>query len=127
MTEFPEWVDGKAFAAWLEGRRPDLRSALTDSQCRTLYRLRIEGGAGSLDVVDRLCVRLNIHINEIPEWIWTETPRFGQNRREYPPETREKAMRMLRTGRSMRDAATILDLPLETVKTWKRRDIDGKE
>lgn len=75
---FQEWVDGRAFAAWLEGRRPDVRQVLSESQQRTLYRLRAERGRGSLDVADRLCVRLSLHINEIPEWIWTTKPGFGK-------------------------------------------------
>ena len=122
----PEWVDGKAFAGWLEGRRPDLRVALTESQQRTLFRLRTEGGAGSLDVVDRMCVRLSLHLSEIPEWIWTNQPGFGKRKpRRYSTEVRTKAVRMLRGGTSIKDVAIVLDLPRTTVKNWKAREVDG--
>lgn len=77
MTEkLPEWVDGRAFAGWIEGRRPTFRQSLTEQQCRTLHGFRSEGRWGSLGVVDRICVRLNLHINEIPDWIWVEGDPF---------------------------------------------------
>lgn len=123
---FLEWVDGRAFAGWVEGRRPDLRTALTEAQQRALHRLRSEGGAGSLDLVDRICVRLSIHINEIPEWIWTDRPRVGRKPKVYSAEVKAKAVRMLRGGRTMKDVAMILDLPRTTVKNWKTREVDGK-
>ena len=122
----PEWVDGKAFAGWLEGRRPDLRVALTESQQRTLFRLRTEGGAGSLDVVDRMWVRLSLHLSEIPEWNWTNQTGFGKRKpRRYSTEVRTKAVRMLRGGTSIKDVAIVLDLPRTTVKNWKAREVDG--
>lgn len=123
MTEEPllEWVDGKAFAAWIEGRRPDCRSALTDSQQRTLYRLRTEGGCGSLDAIDRICVHLNLHINEIPEWLWTEAPSFGRTSATYSDETKDRALRMIASGTSLREVSEALGVPKATVTTWKRR------
>lgn len=72
--QFPEWVDGRAFAGWIEGKREDYRSALSEQQCRTLHGLRSGNRQGSLGVVDRICVQLSLHINEIPEWIWTDGP-----------------------------------------------------
>ena len=122
MTDLPEWVDGKAFVAWLEGRRPDLREVITESQSRTLYRLRAENGCGSLDVVDRLCVRLNLHINEIPEWIWeVDPPGFGRKAKTYSDETKERALKMIGTGTAIREISKILNVPQATVATWKKR------
>jgi len=121
MSELAEWVDGKAFAAWLEGRRPDINQAITDSQQRTLYRLKTENGCGSLDVVDRFCVTLSLHINEIPEWIWTDPPQRKRKRPNYPHEVRNRAVRMLATGSSVRDVSEMLDVPFQTVASWRKR------
>jgi hypothetical protein len=123
MSELAEWVDGKAFAAWLEGRRPDLMTALSENQQRTLYRLKTEDGRGSLDVVDRFCVTLSLHINEIPEWIWTENkPGFGRRRlrKNYSQKTRDLALTMIRNGSSMKDVSEVLNVPLGTVKGWSQ-------
>lgn len=124
----PEWVDGKAFAGWLEGRRPDLRTALTESQQRTLYRFRTEG-SGALDTVDRLCVSLNLHINEIPDWVWKDAPGFGRphkRSRTYSAKTKSRAVQMLRSGTLIRDVSETLNIPRETIRTWKARELDGK-
>lgn len=119
--ELPEWVDGKAFVAWLEGRRPDLRDVISESQQRTLYRFRSDGGRGSLDVVDQICCLLSLHINEIPEWIWTDPPSRDRKKPVYDEALRNKALRMLRGGTAAKDVAAILDLPYGTVRTWKAR------
>ena len=121
MTDLPEWVDGKAFAAWLEGRRPDLREVISESQSRTLYRFRSEGGCGSLDVVDQLCCLLNLHINEIPDWVWTEPPSRARSTPIHDPAIRERAVRMLNSGTSMREVSEVLGIPFGTVRTWKKR------
>ena len=124
MTEFPEWVDGRAFAAWLEGRRPDLRQAITEAESRALHRLRTDGGAGTLDLTDRICVRLNLHINEIPEWIWTDPPK-RRRKKTYDPEVRDRAKRMLAGGTGVRDVSEMLGVPMKTVAHWRREVFDG--
>lgn len=121
MTEFFEWVDGKSFAAWLEGKRPDLRDVLSESQQRTLYRFRAENGRGSLDVVDEMCCLLSLHINEIPEWIWTTPPKRARLKPIHDPEIRKKAVRMLNSGTSMREVSETLGIPFGTIRTWKKR------
>lgn len=123
VNETAEWVDGKAFAAWLEGRRPDLYQAITESQQRTLYRLRTENGCGSLDVADRFCCALNLHINEIPEWVWSDPP--NRQRKEHPPEIRDRACRMLASGSSVRDVSEVMGIPFQTVATWRKRVVNG--
>lgn len=126
MSEhLPEWVDGRAFAGWLEGKRADYREALSEQQTRTLHRLRSGDGRGSLDVVDRMCVRLSLHINEIPEWIWTDDPNCRPSNRCYPPETKERALAMLRTRTPVREISEALNVPSSTVRVWKRRLRDG--
>ena len=121
VTEFPEWVDGKAFAGWIEGRRPDLREVISESQSRALHRLRTENGRGSLDVVDQICCLLNLHINEIPEWMWTDPPGFGRKPSAYSDDLKERAERMLAGGTAIRDVSEAIGVPAATVKTWKRR------
>ena len=121
MTELPEWVDGKAFAGWIEGRRPDLRDVLSESKQRTLYRFRTENGRGTLDVVDEICCRLSVHINEIPDWIWTDSPKVGRSGLPHEKAIRDKAVRMLKGGAPIRDVSETLGVPFSTVKSWRDR------
>ena len=118
MTELPEWVDGKAFAGWVEGRRPDLREVISESQSRALHRLRTEGGRAALDTVDGVCCSLGLHINEIPEWAWIDEPLT--RRRVYDADLKMEASALLIDGASCTQVAETLDVPLGTIKRWRR-------
>ena len=118
VSEFPEWVDGKAFAGWIEGRRPDLRQVISESQSRALHRLRTEGGRAALDTVDGLCCALGLHINEIPEWAWIADPLT--RRRVYDQDVKMEASALLIDGASCTQVAETLDVPLGTIKRWRR-------
>lgn len=117
-----EWLDGKAFAAWLEGRRPDLRTRFTDSENRTLYRLRTENGRASLAVADRLCVRLNVHLNEIPQWVWLPPAKDAANRVR-SVSIKGEAVALLADGATVQETAAELKLSTRTVSEWRREAI----
>lgn len=120
---YPEWVDGPAFARWLEEVRPDYRRTLTESQKRWVFRLVDESAKGGLGRVDAVCVRLDLHINEIPEEVWTDPPHSGfrPGREGYPPELKAQAYAMLRDGAPWKEVSNLYGIPGGTVKNWQTK------
>ncbi len=48
----------------------------SDSDVRALFRAEYEAGTISLRVADRICVKLDLHIDtEMPEELWADEPR----------------------------------------------------
>lgn len=116
VTDLPEWVDGPSFIAWLEEVRPDYRAELSESDQRTLHRFRTDGTRGSLEVVDRICVSLFLHISEIPDGVWSiEGPRVG---RRVPEGKRREALEMIRSGTSVSEVARKMGVNYQTVRFW---------
>jgi len=119
----PEWVDGPAFIEWLESVRPDYRSRLTDAQKRWAFRLVDERARGGLGPVDAVCVRLDLHINEIPEEVWTDPPNLARKENgrivAYPPEVKAQALGMLREGIHWKEVSDRYGIPGGTVKNWQ--------
>lgn len=76
MNHLPEnnWVDGPAFVLWLKERRPQSIADLSDSHQRALHRFRKRGARARIDVVDAICIEVNLHLTEIPEDLWTDPP-----------------------------------------------------
>ena len=89
-----EWVDGPGFVAWLyeirpyEMRKPENnymrggKAAWADeSDLRALYRAEHEASVMSLHVADRICVKLDIHIDsEMPEGLWVDKCPTGRKK-----------------------------------------------
>jgi hypothetical protein len=96
MTDLPEWVDGLKFAEWLDDVRPDFRQELSETDERTVARFREPGVKGSVEVVDRICVALFLHLSEIPDDVWTTPPNKG--RPQIPAETRAEIITLLGRG-----------------------------
>jgi hypothetical protein len=83
-----QWINGPGFIKWLEEMRPvEMRKNhkeagvvqggrsvwASDSDCRAMYRAEFESGTISLDVADRLCVKLDLHIDsEMPDDLWVD-------------------------------------------------------
>jgi hypothetical protein len=82
-----QWINGPGFIKWLEEMRPvemakndrngggdGGRSAwASESDIRAMYRAEKEAGTVSLEVADRLCVKLDLHIDsEMPDELWMD-------------------------------------------------------
>jgi hypothetical protein len=120
VEKLPEWVDGPRFVEWLERVRPEYRTELTESQVRTTARFVQERCRGSLPVVDAICVRLDLHISEIPDETWTDPPNKRKGS-DYPPEVRAQAIGLVRGGATVREVSKSLGVGESTIRTWKAR------
>jgi hypothetical protein len=133
-----QWINGPGFIAWLTEMRPvemakndktgggeGGRSAwATDSDCRAMYRAENEAGTVSLEVADRLCVKLDIHIDsEMPEDLWVDKDPKGRKTRRTAREVamlKKKATALLAKGHHPRQIAKSLDLSERTVRNWSK-------
>lgn len=111
-------LDGRAFVGWLEGRRPDMKVALSDSENRAVQRFRKEKYRASLAAADRICVRLSLHIDEVPEWIWNEA---RQSHRQHSSNKKDEAVAMFRDGASLSQVSEELDVPRTTIRAWRSK------
>lgn len=118
----PEWVDGRAFYDWLTELVPDWRTVLGPSQARAVSRMiDTDGAKTSLRVVDRICCQAGLHINEIPDDVWTDPPKRPTGRPPAPPEIREAAVTALKNGESARQVAARFGVARTTVNNWKNK------
>jgi hypothetical protein len=113
---WPEWVDGEKFVEWIEEVRPNHMEELSESQHRTLWRFRQSGVKGSLETVDHICCALFLHINEIPEEVWTdEAPNKG---RRIDGAKKLEALELVESGVSISQAAKQAGVHPETLRYW---------
>ena len=129
-----EWINGPGFVKWLERIRP-LEMAkptnshdaggktawATESDIRSLFRAEHESGTISLRVADRICVKLDIHIDtEMPEELWTEDPKLGKKHRS-PSEARQlrqQAIPMIEAGHTSRQISEALGVTDRCARNW---------
>ena len=69
----PKWataraVDGPGFVTWLEEQ--DKRGAEVEQE-RSFWRWK-KGGEATFGAVDRLAVRLGLHLKDVPDRLWLE-------------------------------------------------------
>ena len=138
-----EWINGPGFVKWLEKMRPlemlqpehshdrgGKSSWATESDLRALYRAQHESGTISLKVADRLCVKLDIHIDtEMPEELWTEDPKLGKKHRS-PSESRrlrEQATPLIEAGHTPRQIAEALGVTDRCARNWIKAHEEKQE
>lgn len=110
-----EWVDGPRFVEWVEEVRADYMAELSDSQHRAMWRFRQPGAKAALPTVDRICCALFLHIDEIPEDLWTESPNKG---RRIDTEKRAEAFARIESGNSIAQVAREVGVHYETLRSW---------
>jgi hypothetical protein len=133
-----QWINGPGFIAWLTEMRPVEMAKnhmngggeggrgtwANDCDLRAMYRAENEAGTVSLEVADRICVQLDIHIDsEMPEHLWVEKDPKGRKTRRTPREVamlKEKARALLAAGHHPRQIAERLDLADRTVRNWAK-------
>jgi hypothetical protein len=129
-----QWINGPGFVRWLEEIRPlemakptnshDVggKSAwATDSDVRALFRAEHESGTISLKVADRLCVKLDIHIDtEMPEELWTDDPKVGKKHRspKQVKQLRQQAIPMIEAGHTPKQIAEALGVTDRSARNW---------
>lgn len=116
---WPEWVDGQKFVEWIEEVRPNHMEELSESQHRALWRFRQPGAKGALETVDHICCALFLHINEIPEEVWTDGPNKG---RRVDGAKKLEALELVESGLSLSQAARQAGVHPETLRYWFYRE-----
>ena len=112
------WLDAPGFRDWLESRRPEWRAELPDSQRRRIQSMRADAQLRvSLAVVDRICCLLDLHINEIPDELWTDGPKTGGP--THPIETRQTALGYLDDGETVRAVSERMGIARATIQHWR--------
>lgn len=120
-----EWINGPGFIKWLEQVRPmDMKRTCTDggndggrnSWCeekdaRALYRAEHESQTISLEVADRLCVKLGLHIDtEMPADLWVDKVPRGKKGGRPDSKAATKAKRLFREGKGPQRVAQLTGL-----------------
>jgi hypothetical protein len=132
-----EWIDGLGFVRWLEEVRPEQMRRPEGSQefegreawaspadIRNLYRAEFEGGTLSLEVADRICVKLLLHIDsEMPEELWTGSPKGGRPGRSKAEieQLRQQCQQLTAQGKSAPAIANELGVAAKTVRRWTKQ------
>lgn len=119
-SDLPCWIFAPGFREWIESRRPEWRIELNDSQRRRVQAMRDEDQTRvSLAVVDRICCELDLHINEIPDELWTDGPKTGGPR--HSQKTKQAVLADIQNGATVRDAAQRAGISRSTVQHWRER------
>jgi transposase-like protein len=131
-----QWVNGLGFVRWLERVRPEqMRRSDGDkyegreawaspADIRNLYRAEFEGGIISLEVADRICVKLLLHIDsEMPEELWTGSPKGGRPGRSKAEieQLRQRAEQLIAQGHPAKQIAEELGVTPRTVYNWSKQ------
>lgn len=116
-----EWINGPGFVKWLEQVRPVAmkrtdqgRSSWADEcDSRAIYRAENESQTISLKVADRICVKLDLHIDsEMPADLWVDKVPRGHKGGRPDSKAVKKAKRLFREGKSPQQAAQMTGLSL---------------
>ncbi len=122
-----EWINGPEFIKWLEQVRPmDMKRTCADggndggrnSWCderdaRALYRAEHESQTISLEVADRLCVKLGLHIDtEMPADLWVDKVPRGRKVGRPESQATKKAKRLFNQGRTPERVSELTGLSL---------------
>lgn len=118
------WLDGSEFFDWLLETCPGIQidKELTLSQARALRRWREEDTyPDAYDIPDKVCVRVGLRIDDIPDSIWRKSPR----NRGFPPKTWEqrKAHELYAEGFYKAEISRQLDVSVASVTRWLK-DVD---
>jgi AraC-like DNA-binding protein len=124
------WIDGAGFVKWLEEVRPQSmqrgdhggriggrKSWANDAELRALYRAEHEGGRMKLEVADRICVKLDLHIDsEMPAELWTDDPKRGKAGIRTNPQKVAQVIALIGKGLSPNRVGTELGMSPRTVR-----------
>ncbi len=122
-----EWINGPGFIRWLEQVRPlamrrtfadgggdeGRHSWADDRDVRALYRAEHESQTISLEVADRICVKLSLHIDfEMPEELWVDKVPRGRKGGRPDSKAAKKAKRLFGQGKTPERVAELTGLSL---------------
>lgn len=121
MNEMKEHLDGKGFAAWIQEQVGDPDFGMTAALGESLFRRFSEwrrGGTVTLDVADKVCVRLGYHIDiDVPEHLWCDPPQKGKPVRM--SWERARAMEMLGEGYFPAEVGRMLGVSSRQIRSWR--------
>ena len=114
-----EWIDGPGFVKWLEQVRPvamkkteEGRSCWAEEcDLRAIYRAENESQTISLKVADRICVKLDLHVDtDLPVDLWWDKVPRGRKIGRPESKAATKAKRLFREGKGVRKVAELTGL-----------------
>ena len=115
-----EWADGKKLAEWLYEN--GILGNEHDPEWKNITRrVRIYASGAedaSIGVVDRIMVKADSHISEIPDEVWLKERRKRPRETKATPEMREEAVRRVKEGETMVAVAESMGVKSKTVQTW---------
>lgn len=124
-SERHRWLDGPLFVEWLYGRFPDLdghaKDLLSSSDIRRLFDYRHGVCPEAYGIPDRICVALEIHLDEIPDKVWRTSPRrrkVQRRSRNASPWERRRALEMLAEGYFPLEVAREIGVTPRTIERW---------
>ena len=109
-------VDGPGFTAWVLSRRPDLDGNkevfMGKAMIRRFHEAEGEGRPMTVDMADRVCCRLDLHLGEVPDHLWRV---IDYSTKKTEP-TGEKVRELLDAGESIRQIAKRYGVHTGTVR-----------
>jgi len=118
---------GPKFYEWLIHTDANLEDAnLGPAFARAIDRWK-DGDNATLGKVDELCVRVGLHLSQVPEEIWMDRPPRKKFRCS-TPETRSEAIARVLAGESNREVAESIGCTPRAVANWVHaaRLIEGR-
>lgn len=116
-------LDGRKFVKWLYEVRPDIENrvntVLGATICRRLYGYGKGTNPDAYDVPDRICVKLGLHLDDIPDDIWLL--KSSRGRKPMVWEQR-RAKELLGEGFYPAEVARLLNVAPSSVHRWVDRE-----
>lgn len=77
VTTEPQWLDGPRLVCWLEGKGLFSMQLQVGGLARRVSDWK-KGTTANVFTADRVLTRLGLHISEIPDELWVDSPLTGR-------------------------------------------------
>lgn len=117
-----EYLDGPCLATWLDEHGMESEERELGFHARRVREWRA-GGSANVYTVDKVLVKLGLHLSQIPEDFWLEDfiPPVTGRPHVYSDAFRERAVDLVKQGQSAYMIAKEMGCSRNAVIAWSRR------
>ena len=116
-----EYLDGPGLYAWLNERGCDLSAKVLNFHSREVRRWR-SGTAATVWSADQVLTQLGLHLTEIPDDLWRDSPYKNNGGKRIDPRIRRAALIGIRRGDTVHHVAQRFAIDGSTVRRWMKEE-----